>query len=183
MTLKLEYICTEAEMKEAQSLNLHRQCGGGPKWRSQLIVYAFVAVMAALVYLRFKTEIAPKDRLWFIALVILIYSGVLVVKRFTRAKPDQTTRLEVSERELIFYTGGARAVMPWSAFGHCLESPALFVLLDRRKLMLWAVPKRVFPDEASQTGFARWRISRRAARHLLSAKRLFREDAPPKESR
>jgi len=153
MTLQLEYNCTEAEMKEAQSLNLHRQCGGGPKWRSRLAFYAFVAVAAALLYLRFKMEIAPKDRLWFIALVVMAFIALQFFKRFMRAKSHQTTRLELSDRELVFNTGNGRAAMPWSAFSQCLESPTLFVLLDRPKQIFWAVPKRAFPDDESQSWF------------------------------
>lgn len=61
MRLVLEYTCTEAELKEAQSLDLQRQCGGRPKWRSQVIYGAFVAVLATLVFLRFKTEIRPNE--------------------------------------------------------------------------------------------------------------------------
>lgn len=30
--LKLEYVCTEAEMREAQSLHLRRAVGGGWRW-------------------------------------------------------------------------------------------------------------------------------------------------------
>jgi hypothetical protein len=153
MTLQLEYTCTEAEMKEAQSLNLHRQCGGGPKWRSRFIFYAFVGVIAALVYLRFKMEIAPKDRLWFVALVVVVFIALQFFKRMTRQKADKLVRLEVSEREVVFITGAGRTVMPWSAFSQCLESPTLFALLDRPKHLLYAVPKRAFPDEAAQNWF------------------------------
>ena len=153
MNLQLEYSCTEAEMKEAQSLNLQRQFGGGPKWRSKLVFYAFTAVVAALVYLRFRTEIAPKERPWFIALVIVVFILLQFFKRMTRQKTDQLVRLEVSEREMVFNTGNGRAGMPWSAFSRCLESPGLFVLVDRPERVFWAVPKRAFPDEASQNWF------------------------------
>jgi hypothetical protein len=43
--------------------------------------------------------------------------------------------------------------MPWSAFSEWLESPDLFVLLDRPKRTLIVVPKRAFPDDSSQTWF------------------------------
>ncbi|HXI68906.1 MAG TPA: YcxB family protein [Verrucomicrobiae bacterium] len=153
MTLQLEYTCTEAEMKEAQSLNLQRQCGGGPKWRSQVIYWAFIAVVAVLVYLRFKMEIAPEDRTWFIALVVVVFIALQLFKRKTRRKLDEPARLEISERELVFTGSNGRTVMPWSAFSQCLESPALFVLINRARTILWTVPKRSFPDEKSQDWF------------------------------
>jgi hypothetical protein len=59
----------------------------------------------------------------------------------------------VSDRELVFNVGGARTSMPWSAFGQCLESPNLFVLVDRRKAVLFVVPKRAFPDQGAQNWF------------------------------
>jgi len=153
MNLQLEYSCTEAEMKEAQSLTLQRQFGGGPKWRSKLIFYAFISVIAALVYLCFRTEIAPKDRPWFIALVIVVFILLQLFKRMTRQQRDKPLRLAVSEREVVFNTAHGRTAMPWPAFSQCLESPALFVLMDRPKLILWAVPKRAFPVQASQNWF------------------------------
>jgi hypothetical protein len=153
MTLHLEYTCTEAELKEAQSLNLHRQCGGGPKWRSRVVFYAFVAVIAVLVYLRFKAEIAVKDRPWFIGLVIVVFVALQVFKRMTRQKSGDSVRLDVSAEELVFHGSNGRTAMTWGAFSQCLESPALFVLLDRPKRVLYAVPKRAFPDEPSLNWF------------------------------
>jgi len=152
MTMQLEYTCTEAEMKEAQSLNLQRQCGGGPKWRSKVIYWAFIAIVAVLVYLRFKMEIAPEDRIWFIALMMVVFIALQIFKRKTRRKTDAVIRLEISESGLVF-AGDGRTTMPWSAFSQCLESPALFVLLNRSKNILHAVPKRAFPDESSQNWF------------------------------
>lgn len=152
MTLQLEYHCTEAEMKEAQSLNLQRQCGGGPRWRSQVIYWAFIAVVAVLVFLRFKMEIAPEDRFWFVALVVVVFIALQIFKRKTKKKTDVVVRLEVSEAGLVF-AGDGRTTMPWSAFSECLESPTLFVLLNRSKDILYAVPKRAFPAESSQTWF------------------------------
>ncbi len=153
MMLQLEYTCTEAELKEAQSLDLHRQCGSGPKWRSGVVYYAFIAFIATLVYLRFKMEIAPKDRLWFIALVVVIFIALQIFKGMTRRKTDQLVRLEVSEREVVFNSGNGHTALSWSAFSQCLESPNLYVLLDRPKLILYAVPTRAFPDEKSQEWF------------------------------
>jgi hypothetical protein len=43
--------------------------------------------------------------------------------------------------------------MQWSGFRQCLESPNLFVLVDRSKTVLFMVPKRAFPDEPAQNWF------------------------------
>jgi hypothetical protein len=62
-------------------------------------------------------------------------------------------RLEISEQELVFTSVGSRTAMRWSAFSQCLESPALFVLLNNSRTVLWPVPKRAFPDEKSMSWF------------------------------
>src|SRR6266498_683440 len=109
--LQLEYICTEAEMREAQSLHERQHYGGGSKWRARLALYGLLALSVVPFYFRFRTEIEAKDRPWFIALVVVIFVGVLGLKRVTRRKSDQPTRLKVSERELVFITNGALAAM------------------------------------------------------------------------
>lgn len=153
MPLRLEYQCTEAERKEAQSLNTHQQYGGGPKWRSTLAQWVGIAVLAFLVYQRFKLEIAAKDRVWFIVLVVVVFIALQLFKRLTRTKTEGTTRLEISEQGLVLQGGNGRSELLWSAFGQCIESPNLFVLLDRPKQVLFIIPKRIFPDEAAQNWF------------------------------
>jgi hypothetical protein len=153
MTLQLEYSCTEAELKEAQSLHLLQRYGGGSKWRARLAQFGILVAVIAVICFRFTTEIERKDRLWFVALAVVIYIALLAFKRKTKRKPDQIVRLEVSEHEVVFNNGNARTSMPWSAFSQCLESPNLFALLDRRKAILYAVPKRAFADEATQNWF------------------------------
>src|SRR5262245_20281693 len=131
MKLQLEYSCTETETKEAESLHSQQKFGGAPKWVSRLVSYASLMLIAAGLYFRFRRRIAPEDRLWFIALALVVFIALLIVKRFTRAKSDQTIRLEISERELVFINSGSRTAMPWSAFSQCFESPTVFALLDR----------------------------------------------------
>jgi hypothetical protein len=153
MNLQLEYSCTKAEMEEAQSLQLQQQCGGGPKWRSRLILYSSLALGVALIYIRFKTEVPPADRLWVIALAVVVFITVLLVQRFTRTKSAEVIRLEISESELVFNNGSNRTATSWSAFSKSFESPTVFALLDRPGKLLFVVPKRAFPDEASQGWF------------------------------
>lgn len=153
MTLQLEYTCTEAEVKAAQALHLRQHYGGGSKWRTRLILFGILVFTLAVGWLRFKTEVAPEDRWWFVTLVIVIFFAVLFFQRMAGRKRDKPTRLEISEREAVFIGSNGRTTMPWSAFGQCLESPALFVLINRPKTILWTVPKRAFPDENSRDWF------------------------------
>ena len=152
MTLKLEYSCTETELKEAQMLNSRQVYGGGSKWRARAAYWAFIALAAVALFYRFKTEIAPKDRWWFITLVVVILVALQIFKRMTRSKTGGAVQLEVSESGLVF-RGGGHTTMAWTAFSGCLESPALFVLVSRSKSNLYLVPKRAFPDEAAQNWF------------------------------
>src|SRR5258708_689260 len=39
--LRLEYECTDAERREAQSLSLRQQLGGGSKWLTMLVLLIF----------------------------------------------------------------------------------------------------------------------------------------------
>jgi hypothetical protein len=65
--LNLEYICTEAEMREAQSLHLRRALGGGSRWLTWLVLFGILAALLTLLYFRIRTEVAPKYQPWFLA--------------------------------------------------------------------------------------------------------------------
>lgn len=153
MKLQLEYTCTDADLKEAKALQLRQRYGGGSKWRTQIVLWSFLLLAAGALYFRFTHEIQPNDRPWFIALVVIVYVFFLIFKRMTRRKTGRSVRLEISERELVFNGENGHTSMLWSAFSQCLESPNLFVLVDRPKAIVYAVPKRVFPDEAAQDLF------------------------------
>jgi hypothetical protein len=153
--LQLEYRCTEAEMKEAQALQLHEGYGCRFKWLSSLIPFGFLALVITALHFRFKTDIVTtRDRSVFIAMIVVIYLVLLTFKRMTRhRKSDQLTRIEISEDEVTFSGDGARTALHWSTFGQCVESPNLFVLVDRPKAVLFVVPKRAFPDETARNWF------------------------------
>ena len=82
MTLRLEYICTEAELKEAQNLNIRRQCGSGPKWRSLLVYWALIALIFASLVVRFITEVTPQNRVWFIPMTIILTIVILFALQY-----------------------------------------------------------------------------------------------------
>jgi Na+/melibiose symporter-like transporter len=150
-------MCTVAESKEAQSLHLRQNYGSGSKWRTRLVLLGMLVVTLGLGWLRFKYEVAPEDRGWFLKLFVVVavvaFFVLFFFKRLSRRKRSEPVRLEISEQELIFTGSNGRTAMPWTAFSNCVESPALFVLLDKSKLISFAVPKRVFPDEKAKDWF------------------------------
>ncbi|HEY5913651.1 MAG TPA: YcxB family protein [Verrucomicrobiae bacterium] len=153
MTLQLEYSCTEAELKEAKVLQERQVYGRGSKWRARLVLFGLLALVLGGAYLRFKREMTPRERVWFVGMVVVIFVVLRIFQRITRRKTNGPVRLEFSEREVVIHGGGGRSAILWSGFSQCLESPNLFVLVDRTKAVLFVVPKRAFPDEAAQNYF------------------------------
>jgi hypothetical protein len=92
-------------------------------------------------------------------------------RQLARGDPPVPTRLEISENEVAIRSLESKVTMPWSAFSQVLESPNLFVLLDRPRGILWILPKRAFPDETSQSFF-----------RALSSNRCGQVVAPPTEA-
>ena len=153
LPLKLEYICTDAELKEAQSLSLRQQLGGGSRWRTLLVLFVILAGVLTLLYFQFKTEIAPQYRPYFLVLVGVAFAFFFFKQRQVRKQPDLPTRLEVSEHGITILNDTTRIDVHWSGFSQCLESPNLFVLVDKPKRFLITLPKRAFPDAAAQDWF------------------------------
>jgi hypothetical protein len=152
-SLALEYACTAAERREAEELNLHRQLGRGSKWRTYLILFLMLGGMLLGLYYKIAHEVSATWRPYvFAALLVLCFAFVFWRRRPSGA-PPATTKLEISEHELTILSPESKVKMPWSAFSQLLESPNLFVLLDRPKGILWILPKRAFPDETSQSWF------------------------------
>jgi hypothetical protein len=152
--IQLEYTCTDADLREAESLHLREQSTGKSAswtWAKRL---GLIAGFLAIVYFRFRGQVAPKQ----LVLMMLFSTALLLLFQFglgsSRKKSDATsTQLVVSECELTFTDRNGRATFLWSALGQCLESPNLFVLLDRPKGLLFVIPKRAFPDRAAQDWF------------------------------
>lgn len=151
-TLQLEYICTEAEMREAQTLALRKQLGGGSKWRTRLVL--FLILVGVLLGLYFQMRQFPDRYGVYVVGGAFVFACVFVFwKNQRRKRPSIANKVEVSEREVIFKAGEVGATTLWSGFSDCLESPNLFVLIDRPKTSLMVLPKRAFPSESWQTWF------------------------------
>jgi len=151
--LHLEYACTRKELEEAQELQLQRQIGRGSKWRTNLILLSFPALAFVALYFKITKDVPkPYQPYAFAAIVVLILVVVLWQGRSRRGS-RVTGHLEISDVHITIRSPESTATMPWSEFSQCLESPNLFVLVDRAKILLVIVPKRVFPDDASRSWF------------------------------
>jgi hypothetical protein len=150
--LRLEYACTRAELDEAQALYASEMVGSGSKWLGRTLVYGFL--FSASLALWFGNPEAPTVTRALGAGGFFAFAVALVAfhKKFRKFVPRKSV-MEISERDLTASVPGSRVVMPWSAFGKCLESPDLFVLVDRPGRTLLVFPKRAFPDDGSLAWF------------------------------
>jgi YcxB-like protein len=151
--LTLEYACTEAERREAEELNLHRQLGRGSKWRTFLILFVMLGGMLLALYFKIARDVSPARRPYVFAALLVLCFVIVLWRRRARGDRPVPIRLEISENEVAIHSSESKVTVPWSAFGQVLESPNLFVLLDRPKGILWILPKRAFPDQTSQSWF------------------------------
>jgi len=151
--LQLEYICTEAEMREAQSLSLRQELGKGSRVRTYVVLFGILAFVMGAAYFQMRTEIAPQYRPWFLALIGVVFVFLIIKRKLVRNGPKKPVKIELSGREVTIINGNARSSTQWSGFGECLESPNLFVLVDKTKRYLLVFPKRVFPDESALNWF------------------------------
>src|SRR5581483_12170514 len=140
-------------MQEAQNLLLRKQIGGGSKWKTQAVLVFLLVGMLLGLYFRVRDEFSAAHRPYAFAAIFIVVCGVMFWKRRTRSKRSGTTRVEASEKEVTILGEDSKTTVPWSSFGECLESPGLFVLLDRPKGVLFVLPKRAFPDENWQNWF------------------------------
>ena len=170
-SLALEYACTAAERREAEELNLHRQLGRGSKWRTYLILFGMLGGMLLALYFQIAREVSSGRRPYVFAALLVLCFAIVFWRRRPRGNPPVTTRLEISENEVAIHSSESKVTMPWSAFSKVLESPNLFVLLDRPKGILWILPKRAFPDETAQCWFRN-----------LSGNRCGQAATPPTEA-
>jgi hypothetical protein len=169
--LHLEFTCTDAERRQAQSLLVQRQLGGGSKVLTTVVLLLILAGMLLGFDFRVRREVAPAYRPYVYAAVSGVALLAWIWKRRSRASAPAEMSLDVSDDGLSVRGSGAAARMPWSAFSRLLESPDLFVLVDRPKTTLLVIPKRAFPGESWQEWF-----------HTLATNRLSLADWPPADA-
>lgn len=164
-TLRLEYACTKEELTQAQSLSLRKQLGEGSQWRSTLVLLVILVGMVLGFYVRVQKDVSPAYRPLVYGLAIAASGAAYYViqKRKARGAAAATNTVEISDKEITILGAGSNFTLPWTAFSDCLESPELFVLVDRPKQVLLVFPKRAFPSENWVTWFReqtenRWRL-------------------------
>jgi hypothetical protein len=172
--LHLEFACTSTEMKQAQSLHLQKQLGGGSKWRPSLVLVVVLAGMLLVLYQRVRQDFAAG----YVPLVLAatIGLGVLIVlwKRRSRDATPVTTRVDVSETdvtvlganskhtwfacrkyggpqevalsdEAISFGGrDASGTIPWTSYTHFKETPWSFIVWKQHGSAWTMFPKRAF---------------------------------------
>src|SRR6266480_1125856 len=152
-TLRLEYVCTKAETDQAQSLAMRKQLGGGSKWRMWAVLLLMLGGLLLAFYFQVIREMPQPYRYYVIPAILAFSTGFVLWKRKSRGSEPNTTTVEVSSTDFSIVGPDSKVSMPWPAFSDCLESPELFVLVDRAKTMLYVVPKRAFPSESWQAWF------------------------------
>ena len=175
--LQLEYTCTNAELREARSLNAQQQLGKGSPARTLLVLFGILAVLLALAYFQIREMVAPRFQPLALASIVVLFFFFYFKLRRARKRSRKPAKVELTEREVTFVNDGLRISTLWSGFSECLESPNLFVLLDRTKGLLLVFPKRVFPDEKAQNWF-RARANQRPGVAASTADTPFSPDAP-----
>jgi len=159
-TLHLEFACTDAEKEQAQALHLQRRVGGGSKALTTIVLLLVLAGMLLGFYVRVGREVSAAHRPYVYAAVVGIAFVAWLLKRRTRSAAAVMTGVDVSDDGLRVRATGAEVHLPWSAFSRLLDSPELFVLVDRSGTTLLTFPRRVFPDEASQDWFQTLAVNR-----------------------
>lgn len=150
----MEFVVTPAEKAEAESLLLRKQLGGGSRWRTWLVLAVVLGFAVVCMYYQFRTVFPPQHRPWAIAGITVLIAAIMIWRRRQERRRDKLpVRWEISPTELVLSSDLGRATFAWSGFSECLESPKMFVLLDRAKVVMYFFPKRAFPDAAAQDWF------------------------------
>jgi hypothetical protein len=150
--LHLDYVCSHAELEQAQSLSLRHQLGGGSKWRTRFVLVVLLVGILSGAWFRFREIPEGYPALILAAIIGCCLFFAVCIRRFRKTIP-RPIQLEISEEGLTILGTDSKVALPWSAFAQCLESSDLFVLLDRPKRTLIVLPKRVFPSANWQAWF------------------------------
>lgn len=143
--LRLEYTCTPAELEEAQNLVIRQRVGGGSGWLAMVVLLLALAAVLLALYL----AVEPKYRPYVFGLLLVTWVIATLRQRHKRRKPRSPMSVELTDHDIRITSSSGRAILPWSAVSEFVESDSLFVLTDRTSTVLFAFPKRAFPDQRS----------------------------------
>lgn len=147
--LRLEYVCTPAERKEAEALNLRQQFGGGWKVLTWVVLLAILALVLWMAWRMIEQMLPEGYRLYGVAglAVFVVAFTWFQTKRDARTPPSAVTRVELSENGFRLGEGIPGIFIAWGNVARCLESENLFVFHDAPKKLAYILPKRVLPDD------------------------------------
>jgi hypothetical protein len=151
--LQLEYACTLAEMREAESLSLRQQLGGGSKRKTLVVLFVILGALLVLGYFMLKMEVPQAYRPHAVAGFIVLCFVFFVWKRRSQKQPSHLARIEISEEGISSGESNPRIFLAWPGLTQFFESPTIFAMVDQTKLALIVIPKRAFPDETSINWF------------------------------
>ena len=145
--LELRFVCTRSELAETRRVAMRLLTPAATRWRLR----AIYGVLYVLSLFSIERELAKvlelRQRLPIVAgLAVLFVVLASVWQRWTTRVTTAPTHVEVSARDLTVLESGARRTVPWSGFAQAVESPNLFVLIDRAREVCFTLPKRAFPS-------------------------------------
>jgi hypothetical protein len=154
--LRLEYACTPAERKEAESFVLAQTLGGGSKRRANakllLILIAFICLFVLFVVMVIPRVFAPYMIAGWVGLTVV---GTVLSRRARRklhkkleTAPPITVELSAQGFRIDDKAAESQVMMPWDSFRR-LESESVFVFLHRTSGLSFMVPKRALPSPES----------------------------------
>jgi hypothetical protein len=141
--LRLEYTCTPEEQKHAQAL-AHPAT---PRWISRL-VFTLGALLCIYVGVR---QFSATE--WLVWAAIFLVIWIITYQSLRRMARPQPTKLLLLPDSLRIITPKLDRQYDLADFAPLIESETLFVLQNRPKTVLIPIPKRAFPDTASQDHF------------------------------
>lgn len=146
-TLHLQFTCTPEELDEASRLATEFSGSASAKWRSRFLLLAIYGLMLYGLDLDFRRSFEPSTRIGLLAGVAALFVSLpWILRRLKRRGPSSPTRLGMSATGVTIEKDGARISALWSVFERPIETPLLFLLVDRSRETLVVIPKRALPD-------------------------------------
>jgi hypothetical protein len=151
--LRLEYACTPAERKEAESFVLAQTLGRGSKRRANArllaILIAIICLFVFLMVMALPKQLSP----YMLAAWVGLTAVVIVLRRRARRKLEASppVAVELSTQGVRIDDKSARSqlMMPWDSFRSRFESELVFVFQHRTSGLSFLIPKRTLPSPES----------------------------------
>jgi hypothetical protein len=155
--IRLEYVPTAAERKEAESLVLAQTLGRGSARRAQVKLLFFLVGIIGLFVLFVVTVVPKVLGPYLIAAWLGLCAVLIVVRRRARRRlasqletsPPVTVELSAQGFRIDDKAAKSQMMMPWDSFRRRFESESCFVFLHRTSGISFLIPKRALPSQES----------------------------------